>query len=112
MSAELAPFSAIKSTVDAALIAAKALVITDAETAEAASIHRKELKEIGKRVELKRQELVKPFDDGKKAIQALAKSLSGPLETADMNLTSKLLAYQNELRMQQEAKAAAERAEA
>lgn len=112
MSTELAPFSAIKSTVDAALIAAKALIITDAETAEAASLRRKELKEIGKRVESIRKELVKPFDDGKAGIQKLAKSLSDPLETADKNLTTKLLAYQNELRMQQEAKAAAERAEA
>lgn len=111
MSTDLAPFSAIKSTVDAALIAAKALVITDAETAESASLRRKELKEIGKRVESFRKELVKPFD-GKAGIQKLAKSLSDPLETADKNLTTKLLAYQNELRMQQEAKAAAERAEA
>lgn len=112
MSAELAPFSAIKSTVDAALIAAKALIITDAETAEAASLRRKELKEIGKRVESIRKELVKPFDEGKAGIQKLAKSLSDPLEMADKDLTAKLLVYQNQLRMEQEAKAQAERAEA
>lgn len=109
---EIANFDAIKATADAALVAAQALIITDQATAEAASLRRKELKEISKRVETKRKELVKPFDDGKAAIQKQAKAISDPLDKADKDLTNKLLAYQNEIRMKAEAKAAEERAAA
>lgn len=109
---EIANFDAIKATADAALVAAQALIITDQATAEAASLRRKELKEISKRVETKRKELVKPFDDRKAAIQKQAKAISDPLDKADEDLTNKLLQYQNELRMKAEAKAAEERAAA
>lgn len=109
---EIANFDAIKATADAALVAAEAMIITDQVTAEAASLRRKELKEISKRVEAKRKELVKPFDDGKAAIQKQAKGISDPLDKADEDLTKKLLAYQNELIMRAEAIAAEERAAA
>lgn len=106
---EIQEFNAIEQTAQAALELALSIEVTDIASAEQSKLKAVELQKILKRVEDIRKEKVKPLNDQVSEINAKAKAISGPLDSAKSSLAQKLMAWQNEERMKEEQRKAEER---
>jgi hypothetical protein len=103
-------FNEVQAKADAALQVALAAEVTDSDSAAVAKSQAVELKDIEKLIEDKRKELVKPYNDKVSEINAAAKALAAPIGQGKTALADKLLAWQNEERMNAEIAAAEEKA--
>ena len=93
-------------------VAALAMEVTSDDTLSGAALFVKDLRSQTNQIESDRKELVKPFNDGVKAINSKARALIAPLNTIKSAIERKMLSYQDkkreeEARERREAEAAA-----
>lgn len=105
-------FDAIKATAEAALAIAKAVKVTDADSAAVATGKRNELKAIGERVENIRKDMVKPIDEARARVQAMAKAIAEPIEAGKKGIEREIMSWQENERVKAEEAAERERIEA
>lgn len=99
----LAPF---KARIDDMVSQAKAIKITDEPSQVLAVEIGTTARKLKNQVESLRKSTVQPLNDHVKDVNNLAKSFTEPLDAAERDLKAKISAYQTQLRIEQERKAA------
>lgn len=105
----LTEFDKVKAEVAEMIAPTLAIRVTDAKSAQDAALAAQQVKLYLKRVDAKRDELVRPLNTRVKEINAYAKNLEAPLLQAERHLKAQLVAYQVE--QEEIKKAEARRAE-
>jgi hypothetical protein len=105
----LAPY---KAKIDEMVSQAKAIKITDESSQVLAVEIGTTARKLKNQVENLRKSTVQPLNDHVKDVNNLAKSFTEPLDAAERDLKTKISAYQTQLRIEHEKKAAAAREEA
>jgi hypothetical protein len=117
MSKDLVVFDSLKAEIIQFVAPVKTLLVTDAKSANDATIVRNKIGELLKRVTLARTTLTAPLKAKAKEVEDVAHMISAPLLEAERHAKSQIDAYavkqeeirQNELRKVDEARRAAER---
>lgn len=117
MSKDLVVFDSLKAEITQFVAPVKTLLVTDAKSANDATIVRNKIAELLKRVTLARTTLTAPLKAKAKEVEDIAHMISGPLLEAEKHAKAQIEGYavkqeeirQNELRKVEEARRASER---
>jgi hypothetical protein len=100
---ELAAFDPLRAQVTQFVGPAMEIRVDSKVTSDGALESARDVKNIGKRIEEKRKELVAPLNELVKRINSYAKKISEPLDDAEKHLKSQLVAWEQKLAVEREA---------